>query len=103
MDAAHLIRVANACQKQGIANIAMIHDSFCCPAAVALELRKIVWDELVKMYRGRGVLAQIRDRAERDIAANPMAAALFKKKKLKLPDIPDFGFEVGPFAEYAFS
>jgi Autographiviridae RNA polymerase len=105
MDAAHLIRVANACVAKGIVDFVMVHDSYGCLAPDAPKFRKIVLEELARLYR-KNVLAELRARAEKDIAANPMAAARFRKKKLKLPEVP----ELGPLdlkallnADYAFA
>jgi DNA-directed RNA polymerase, mitochondrial len=106
LDASHLIRVANACVAKGIVDFGMIHDAFCCHAANAGAFRKIILEELSRMYRQHNILDEIRDRAEKDIEGNPMAAAIFKKKNLKLPDVPELGqLDVMAVqkAEYAFN
>jgi DNA-directed RNA polymerase, mitochondrial len=105
-DASHLICVAHACAAKGIFDFGMIHDAFCCHASNAASFRKIILEELSRMYRQHNILDEIRDRAEKDIAGNPMAAAIFKKENLKLPDVPELGrLDVMTVqkAEYAFN
>ena len=52
LDAAHLIRVVNRANEEGIANLLTIHDSFAVLAPQAAHLGKIVREELRDLYIG---------------------------------------------------
>jgi DNA-directed RNA polymerase len=52
--------VTNAAVAEGITDLAMIHDSFGCPAAHADRFRQIIREQFVKMYEEHDVLGEIR-------------------------------------------
>lgn len=51
LDAAHMQRVAIRCKREGIVNLAMIHDDFGTLAADAARFSQIVREEFVKIYQ----------------------------------------------------
>src|SRR5262249_56481283 len=81
MDAAHLVRVALACVRADITEFLMIHDSYACLAPDAPKFRKIILQELERLYRTYDPLKVLHDAAGKEIMGNPMAKALFEKKK----------------------
>jgi DNA-directed RNA polymerase len=60
MDAAHLILTVNAAVAADIKNLAMVHDSFGCPAPQAQRLNEIIRKTFSNMYLENDVLEQIR-------------------------------------------
>ena len=52
LDAAHLIKVVNRANAEGIANLVTVHDSFGCLAPQAGPLQKIINEELAGVYCG---------------------------------------------------
>lgn len=58
MDASHMQRVAIRCKKEGIVNLAMIHDDFGTLAADAEKFSLIIREEFVKMYKQDDWLAR---------------------------------------------
>src|SRR5262249_54015928 len=79
-DAAHLVLVTNAAVAEGIVDLAMVHDSFGCPAAQAGRFRQIVREQFVKMYEVHDVLAELR-----------ASAALALGSDKNLPPVPAGG------------
>ena len=69
-DAAHMALVTNQCVKKGIVDLAMVHDSFGCPAAQAGRFREIIREQFVRMYEENDVLAQMRVAAARDLGTD---------------------------------
>jgi DNA-directed RNA polymerase len=51
LDAAHLIKTVNAAVREGITNIATVHDCFFCLAPQAAQLHSIIPTELDGMYK----------------------------------------------------
>jgi DNA-directed RNA polymerase len=78
-DAAHMALVTNRAAANGIVDLAMVHDSFGCPAGQAGRFRDIIREEFVRMYARKDVLADIRATA-RDLDAD-----------VDLPEVPARG------------
>jgi DNA-directed RNA polymerase len=70
LDASHLIRVVNAAACEGIASIAVVHDSFGCLAPQARELHRIIRTQFAELY-SQDVLADLREAAG---SSEPMPA-----------------------------
>jgi DNA-directed RNA polymerase len=51
LDAAHLVRVVNACAADGINDILTVHDSFAVHAPHAVQLNQIIRREMGMMYQ----------------------------------------------------
>ena len=70
-DASHMAFVTNAAVKEGIVDLAMVHDLFGCPAAQAGPFRDIIREEFVRMYEeNKNVLADIREAAARELGTD---------------------------------
>lgn len=82
LDAAHLLLTVNACVKEGITNIATVHDSFGCLAPQAVRFNQIIREEFVRMYETHDVLQEVLDACKRDLTAH--------NHKL-LPELPSKG------------
>lgn len=80
-DAAHLQSVVNACVRQGITALALIHDSFGTHAANAGRLSMILRETFVEQYTPDR-LREFRDE---------LAAQLPKELADKLPPLPELG------------
>lgn len=61
MDAAHLHRVANACEQEGIRDLGFVHDSYSTHAANAGALGRIIREQFVKLYSEHDVLTQLQE------------------------------------------
>jgi DNA-directed RNA polymerase len=61
LDAAHLIRVVLAAQREGIINILTVHDSFACPAPQATRFNQIIRRELAMLYACQDHLRGLRN------------------------------------------
>jgi DNA-directed RNA polymerase len=72
--------VTNAAVAEGIVDLAMVHDSFGCPAAQAGRFREIIREQFVKMYEEHDVLAELHACAARALNTNKY-----------LPPVPDRG------------
>lgn len=57
LDAAHLMKVANACADRGIDSLAVIHDSFGTHAAKTDELAEILRQTFIDLYEGNPLVA----------------------------------------------
>ena len=79
-DAAHMALVTNAAVAEGIVDLAMVHDSFSCPAAQAGRFREIIREQFVKMYEQHDILTELRN-----------SAALALGGDENLPPVPDRG------------
>jgi DNA-directed RNA polymerase len=79
-DAAHMALVTNAAVSEGIVDLAMVHDSFGCPAAQAGRFREIIREQFVKMYEQHDILAELRASAALDLGTDE-----------DLPPVPDRG------------
>lgn len=66
-DAAHLMLTVNAAVRDGIRNIATVHDSFGCLAPQAARFNEIIREEFVSMYAQHDVLAEVFEQAKRDL------------------------------------
>ena len=62
LDASHAVRVINAAAREGITNVATIHDCFACLAPDVQQLQVLVRREFYLMHR-RDQLAALRERA----------------------------------------
>jgi DNA-directed RNA polymerase len=88
-DATHMALVTNAAVSEGIVDLAMVHDSFGCPAAQAGRLREIIREQFVKMYEEHDVLAELRASAaktlgtDKDLLPVPMRGNLNLRELLK--------------------
>jgi DNA-directed RNA polymerase len=63
LDASHLIRVVNTAAGEGIASIAVVHDSFGCLAPQTYKLHQIIREEMARLYVEHDVLAELRKAA----------------------------------------
>ena len=80
-DAAHLMRVVNACVEEGITALALIHDSFGCHAAFAGRLSMILRETFVEQYTPDR-LALFRDQ---------LVAQLPDELAAQIPPLPQMG------------
>jgi DNA-directed RNA polymerase len=62
LDAAHLVKVANAAVSEGISDILTVHDCFYCLAPQADRFHQIILDELTDLYRDNDPLEDLRSR-----------------------------------------
>jgi len=81
LDAAHLMSVVNACDDEGLPDVAVIHDSFGTHAANAGRLSVILRETFVAQYQTNR-LAEFRDQ---------LAAQLPPELAEKLPPLPPLG------------
>lgn len=68
LDAAHLLRVVNASNLEGIRSIATVHDSFGCLAPQARRFNAIIREQFALMYETHDVLSEILERATTDLS-----------------------------------
>jgi DNA-directed RNA polymerase len=80
-DAAHLMLTVNAAVKEGITNIATVHDSFGCLAPQAARFNAIIREQMVEMYQ-RDILAEVLASAKHDLTVANWH---------RLPELPDYG------------
>jgi DNA-directed RNA polymerase len=73
MDAALLIRVANAAVKDEITSIAAVHDAFACLAPQALQLRRMIGVQLSLLYVTCNVLGTLHQAAKQDLSPAALA------------------------------
>jgi DNA-directed RNA polymerase len=66
-DAAHLMLTVNAAVAEGIKSIATVHDSFGCLPSQAERFRYIIREQFVRMYEEHDVLAEVLERARKDL------------------------------------
>jgi len=60
LDAAHLARTRNACDRVGIKSMASIHDSFACLASQAHKFHQTLREEFLSMYIERDPLSELK-------------------------------------------
>jgi DNA-directed RNA polymerase len=82
LDAAHLLLTVNACVKEGITNIATVHDSFGCLAPQAVRFNQIIREQFVEMYETHDVLQEVLDACKRDLTVHNWQ---------RLPELPAKG------------
>lgn len=82
LDAAHLLRVANASRRAGICGVATVHDSFGCLASRAGAFRRIILEEFVTMYSEHDVLTEVLQSAQHDLTLPNWS---------RLPEVPQRG------------
>lgn len=70
MDACHLQMVVNEANQAGIHDVALVHDSFGCHAAVAGRFRRVILDQFQALYRDNDVLQNLLDEAYEQIETN---------------------------------
>lgn len=95
-DAAHLMMVVLEAKKEGINNIALVHDSFGCLPNDAARFRQIIKETFVKLYTENNPLEQIKQEN----------CAHLDTHGYRLPDVPTKGslqIEEVLYAEYAFA
>lgn len=95
-DAAHLMMVVLEAKKQGINNVALVHDSFGCLPNDAARFRHIIKETFVKLYAENDPLEQIRQENCAYLGANGY----------RLPDAPakgELNIEEVLYAEYSFA
>ena len=94
-DAAHLAFVTNRAVREGIADLAAVHDCFGCPAAQAVRFREIIREEFVRMYESHDVLAELRAAVARDLGTDRDLPELPTRGKLDLRGIlhSEFAFD----------
>lgn len=83
LDAAHLMLTVNAAQAAGIADLALIHDSFGTHAADTDRLSAILRETFIAMYQANP-LARFRAELVRQLEHDPAAAA-------SIPELPEHG------------
>jgi DNA-directed RNA polymerase len=81
-DAAHLLLVARAASREGITQLATVHDSFGCLASRAERFREVIREEFVRMYEDHDVLTEVLEQAKCDLT---------QANWNKLPAIPERG------------
>lgn len=67
LDAAHLMLTVNASVREGITQIATVHDSFGCLATHAKRFNEIIREQFVAMYEQHDVLAEVLQQAKCDL------------------------------------
>lgn len=82
LDAAHLLLVANAAAREGIPQIATVHDSFGCLPSHATRFNQIIREEFLRMYETHDVLDEVLQQATCDITQN---------NRERLPDAVEYG------------
>lgn len=70
LDACHLMMVVNASKREGIHNVALVHDSFGCLPSQADRFRDILVEQFYWLYAQHDVLNDIRDEAFEQIQTN---------------------------------
>lgn len=81
-DGAHLQLTVNAAVKEGITNIATVHDSFGCLAPQAARFNAIIREQMVEMYSTRDILAEVLASAKHDLTVANWH---------RLPELPSYG------------
>ena len=81
-DAAHLLMTAAACAREGITQVATVHDSFGCLASRAGRFRAIIREQFVELYEKHDVLAEVLDACRRDLTLH---------NQQRLPEAPQRG------------
>jgi Autographiviridae RNA polymerase len=94
LDSAHLVMVADACAREGIA-LSCVHDSFAVLPSRAKRLHEIQRRELVSLYENNDPLEELRENAARALGSD--------EKLPKLPDRGNFDIRQVVKADYAFS
>jgi DNA-directed RNA polymerase len=95
-DAAHLMMVVLEAKKQGIHQVALVHDSFGCLPNDAARFRQLIKETFVQLYAENDPLEQIKQEN----------CAYLVTHGYKLPDVPTKGslqIEEVNHAEYAFA
>lgn len=94
LDAAHLLLVANAARREGIVQMATVHDSFGCLPSRAERFRQIIREEFLRMYETHDVLAEVLAQATCDLTQNNrhMLPNAIEFGPLNLKDILDADF-----------
>lgn len=79
LDAAHLVKVVNAANREGITDLLTVHDCFYGLAPQATRLQEIILDELANMYRDSDPLTELRSRNVSDdsLPVPPKGSAFF--------------------------
>jgi len=67
-DASHLLLTVLAAKREGIEHFALVHDSFGCLPSRAARFQGIIRETLVEMYEKYDVLAEVLERARRDLS-----------------------------------
>lgn len=96
-DASHLLLVARAAAREGITQMATVHDSFGCLANRARRFNEIIREQFVEMYQTHDVLSEVLEQAKRDLT---------QANWHKLPELPEYGslnIEDVKNATYAFA
>jgi DNA-directed RNA polymerase len=94
-DAAHMALVTNAAVSEGIVDLAMIHDSFGCPAAQAKRFREIIREQFLKMYEQHDILAELRTSAGLALGTDENLPPVPERGNLDLRGVlkSDFAFD----------
>ena len=95
-DAAHLMMVVLKTKKQGITNVALVHDSFGCLPNEAARFRQLIKETFVQLYTENDPLKQIHQEN----------CAVLDTHGYRLPDMPSKGslqIEEVNHAEYSFA
>ena len=85
--------VTNRAIAEGIVDVAMVHDSFGCPAAQASRFRKIIREEFIRLYEDNDSLAHVREAAERALGTDRGLPELPIRGTLDLNGINKFAFD----------
>ena len=91
LDATHLMMSINEASRQGCANFSTVHDSFGTSLGEAARLRRIIRQELVKLYTEHDPLAEFLRHAE-ELLGEPLDIELPEKGSLDIKCILDSKF-----------
>lgn len=91
LDATHLMMSINEASRQGCVNFSTVHDSFGTSLGEAARLRRIIRQELVKLYTEHDPLAEFLRHAE-ELLGEPLDIELPKKGSLDIKCILDSKF-----------
>lgn len=91
LDATHLMMSINEASRQGCVNFSTVHDSFGTSLGEAARLRRIIRQELVKLYTEHDPLAEFLKHAE-ELLGEPLDIELPEKGSLDINCILDSKF-----------
>jgi len=83
-DASHLLLTVLAAKREGIEHFALVHDSFGCLPSRAARFQGIIRETLVEMYQQHDVLAEVLERAKRDLSEHNTRLSEIEDKRSEL-------------------
>jgi len=78
---------SNSCspaKREGIEHFALVHDSFGCLPSRAARFQGIIRETLVEMYQQHDVLAEVLERAKRDLSEHNTRLSEIEDKRSEL-------------------